>query len=300
MILPAFDIQGHRGALGLRPENTLPSFEAALDGGATSLETDVHLTADGMPVLCHDPRLHGGLYRRADGSDMTTNPAVHKLRLAQLAEFTADRNPDPACFPDQTPAITPLADWFTCERGGAYMIPTLADLFRFVSAYADEPGRQVGKLDGQRASAARIIIDIEIKRVPFRDPVPSGPIEREVLAAIRTEWRADRARVRSFDHRCVRRLRDAEPGLTGVVLVEGTAPVDPVAVARAAGAQVYAPDVEYLDEEQVRRCYAAGIAVIPWTVNDAKDWETLVAWGVDGITTDYPDRLAAWLGARSA
>src|SRR6476646_3256051 len=55
MILPAFDIQGHRGAPRVHPENTLPSFEAALDGGATSLECDVHLTADSVPVLCHDP-----------------------------------------------------------------------------------------------------------------------------------------------------------------------------------------------------------------------------------------------------
>ena len=50
-----FNLQGHRGARGLRPENTLPSFETALDLGVTSVETDLHLTRDSVPVLCHDP-----------------------------------------------------------------------------------------------------------------------------------------------------------------------------------------------------------------------------------------------------
>ena len=58
-----FIIQGHRGARAVRPENTLPSFEAALDAGATSLETDVHLTADGVPVLVHDPQLSEAIFR---------------------------------------------------------------------------------------------------------------------------------------------------------------------------------------------------------------------------------------------
>src|SRR5262249_10549099 len=54
MSAPKFDLQGHRGARGLKPENTLPSFEAAIDAGATTIETDLHRTRDGVPVLVHD------------------------------------------------------------------------------------------------------------------------------------------------------------------------------------------------------------------------------------------------------
>jgi glycerophosphoryl diester phosphodiesterase len=81
------------------------------------------------------------------------------------------------------------------------------------------------------------------------------------------------------------------------VLVSGT-PVYPAALVRRARAQVYCPDFEYLDEEQLRQCHAAGIRVVPWTVNDSDDWRRLLDWGVDGITTDYPDQLAAFLRAR--
>src|SRR5262245_31234160 len=60
----AFDLQGHRGARGLRPENTLPSFEAAFDAGVSTVETDIHLTADGVAVIFHDDTLSERLCRR--------------------------------------------------------------------------------------------------------------------------------------------------------------------------------------------------------------------------------------------
>ena len=294
---PAFVIQGHRGARGLRPENTLPSFEAALDAGANALETDVHLTADGVPVLVHDPQLDERIYRpirATKDNSAAPRPWVHQLSAGQLSEYLADRNPNPHRFPTQSAEPTPLATWFTRDRGHPYAIPTLADLYAFVAAYAGEPGRSVGKTDAQRANAARAVIDVELKRVPFHAAEwgqAPGRIESAVLDVVRRAGAVGRTAVRSFDHRCVKRLRALEPGLTGVVLVEGTAPVDPVALVRAADAQVYGPDYRYLDAEQVRQCHAAGVRVLPWTVNDPGAWERLVEWGVDGITTDYPDRF---------
>jgi len=250
MVLPAFEIQGHRGAPRVRPENTLPSFEAALDGGATSLECDVHVTADGVPVLCHDPWVETAAGRRF----------VRDLTLAE------------------------------CSR------PSLTDLYEFVRRYAE-----------RRTAGPPVVVDVEVKRYPYEEADDGRlvrAIEESVLAVIRTAGinlaTCHETRVRSFDHRTVRRLVDAEPRLTGVAIVEGTAPVDPAAVVRAAGGKIYGPDFRFLDEEQVRQCHAAGIAVIPWTVNDPADWARLVAWGVDGITTDYPDRLAAWFRARPA
>ncbi len=104
--------------------------------------------------------------------------------------------------------------------------------------------------------------------------------------------------VRSFDHRSVLALRRLEPGLTAAVLVANTAPVRPVELMRAADAQIYCPDVNFLDELQVRQLHEAGVRVQPWTVNDEVSWERLLAWGVDGITTDFPDRLADFLRRR--
>ncbi len=294
-------MEGHRGARGLRPENTLPSFEAALDAGAAAVETDVHLTADGVPVLLHDPTLQDRKHRLGPAVHPAPpsprfRPSVHRLTAAQLAAYVADRNPDATAFPEQAAESAPLA---AAIHGDAeYAIPTLADLYRFVAAYAGDAGKAAGKTDAQRANAARVIIDVELKRVPFRADdwnQPDGRMEQQVLDVIRAAGAVGRTWVRSFDHRCVRRLRQLEPGLTGVVLVEGTTPVDPAAVVWAADAQVYAPDFRFLDEEQVRQCRDAGIRVVPWTVNDPADWARLVGWGVDGITTDYPDRLAVYV-----
>jgi glycerophosphoryl diester phosphodiesterase len=280
--MPPFDLQGHRGARGLRPENTLPSFEAALDAGVTSIETDVHLTRDGVPVLIHDPRLSPRIHR----PDSHHRALVCELTLSELRRYRADGNPDPQRFPTQTAEVSPRARGFA-ERHGfdVYAIPTLANLLEFVAGH---PG---------------VRIDVELKRVPFRpeligddfDGVAPGLLERQVVETLRAAGMIERATVRSFDHRSLRAIRTLAPEVTTGLLIAETAVLSPSRLAREAGADMYCPDLEFLDEAQVRDAHAAGMRVIPWTVNEPADWQRLLAWGVDGITTDYPDRLAAWL-----
>jgi glycerophosphoryl diester phosphodiesterase len=305
-----FNLEGHRGARGLRPENTLPSFEAAFDVGVTTVETDLHLTRDGVVVLCHDPVLAGPPWS-VDGPGGAPppgpHPAVSSLTLAELRRYRADRNPDPVRFPHQDPGVTPLARAFCAEnRFDPHAVPTLADLFRFAEAYAGEAGRRAGKTEVQRQHLRRLRFDLELKRIPFHpeaindgfDGRSPGLLERGVLQAVREAGVVARTGVRSFDHRCVRLLREREPGLTGAVLIAHTIPVDPGQLARAAGAEVYCPGYDFVDRDLVRRGKEAGLRVVPWTVNDSAHWERLIGWGVDGITTDFPDLLAAWLRAR--
>ena len=242
---PRFDVQGHRGARGLRPENTLPGFELAFDLGVTSIETDVHLTKDHVPVLIHDPALPDG---------------------------------------------RPVAQLSVAELPVALQIPTLSDLFTLAK---------------QKAAAVRL--DLELKRVPFLpetigddyDGTAAGILERKVLEAIDVFDMRSSVSVRSFDHRCVRFMKQLCPGLRTAVLVAYTAPVRPLELLEAAGADVYCPEYHFVDAAIVRQVHDAGKTVLPWTVNDTRDWERLIAWGVDGITTDYPDRLLAWLSGRA-
>ena len=297
--MPAtFDLQGHRGARGLKPENTLPSFEAALDAGVGSIETDVHLTRDGVPVLTHDPLITERLCRLRLGSEAPlpeSRPRIIDLDMLHLHEYRADRNPNPQRFPTQDASVTPLATLYAAEHGfDPYAVPPLGHLFGFVAAYAGEPGAQAGKTPAQRQAAHRLIFDIELKRVPFRPEWTGEPglLEQRVLEAIRAAGTVERCRVRSFDHRSVKLLRAMEPRLTGAVLIADTAPIDPVRLVRDADAQIYCPEFQFLDAAQVRQCHAAGVQVLPWTVNEPDDWRRLLDWGVDGITTDYPDRLA--------
>jgi glycerophosphoryl diester phosphodiesterase len=299
-----FLLQGHRGARGLKPENTLPSFEVALDLGVSSIETDVHLTRDGVPILCHDAVVSARLFRlapRSTSADPATCPLVSSLTLAEMRGYRADRNPDPASFPQQDARATPLARLFADHMEiDPYAPPTLADLCAFVKAYGGALGAAAGKDEAQRQRAYAVILDIELKRVPFRpqkigddfDGTHAGLLEQRTVEVVRTSGMAT---VRSFDHRCVRAVRHLEPRVTGAVLIAGTAPVDAVQLVRQASATIYCPDMEFVDEAQVRQCHDAGIRVLPWTVNDASDLRRLLDWGVDGITTDYPDRLGELL-----
>jgi glycerophosphoryl diester phosphodiesterase len=285
-----FELQGHRGARGLKPENTLSGFEVALDLGVTSVETDVHLTRDGVPVIFHDATVSPRLCRRIRGSnspDPEAVPLVNSLTLAELRGYRADRNPDRNRFPAQDRSITPLARRFARQQGvDPYAPPTLADILSFAAACAGD-----------------ITFDLELKRVPYHPEVMGdafdgeapGLLERRVAEVVAAVNATRRTRVRSFDHRAVRAIRRLEPRLRAAILVAETAPIDPAALAKSAGADTYCPDYRFLDAAQVRACHAAGVRVLPWTVNEEADWRRLIDWGVDGITTDYPDRLAALL-----
>lgn len=305
-----FNLQGHRGARGLKPENTLPSFEVAFDLGVTSVETDLHLTRDEIPVLYHDATLSEHLCRPIPGNnvpDPSQQPLLSTLTLAQMRGYRADRNPDPRRFPHQDAQLTPLARLFAEQRGiDPYTPPALADLFAFAEAYTDALGTSAGKTAAQQAKVRQVCFDLELKRVPFYpqtigdtfDGIPPGRLEQLLLEIVHAAGVVERTAVRSFDHRSVRALRLRKPRLRAAVLIAETAPVAPEQLVRQADAQVYAPSFNFLDEAQVRQLHAAGVSVAPWTVNEPEAWQRLLDWGVDGITTDFPDRLAEELRSR--
>jgi glycerophosphoryl diester phosphodiesterase len=292
-----FNLQGHRGARGLLPENTLPSFEVALDAGATSIETDLHLARTGEIILCHDAAISPRLCR---GPELEGQLFIAELTLSELRRYLADRNPDPARFPDQQATVTPLAAEFAQSRHfEPFALPTLDDFIEFVNCYA----MSLVKTPYQRAQAGRLLFDLELKRVPGRpkwisdgfDGTSAGVLERGVLECLRRHGVLHRSVVRSFDHRSLQAIKELEPETHLAILIAGTVPDE---LALQIGAEMCCPDVNFLDEAQVRRLQAAGLVVLPWTVNDQSDWERLLAWGVDGITTDYPDRLARFLRDR--
>jgi glycerophosphoryl diester phosphodiesterase len=302
------ELQGHRGARGLKPENTLPSFEAALDAGVSSIETDVRLSADGVPVLFHDDLLSDRICRVAPGSsaavDFHEEPYLSSFSLAELRSFLVDRNPEGQRFLRQTRDLTPLAEIVAAEvRMAPYGIPTLDDLFALACAYAGNLGKKAGKTGAQQKRAAKVRFDLELKRVPFLPEgigdgytgQGAGHLESKVVAKVREAKMVRRTTVRSFDHRSVLAVKKLEPKIEGAILLSGTTPISPQALARPARAAIFAPDYHFVDPQVIRLAHAGNLKVIPWTVNEARDWEKLLAWGVDGITTDYPDQLGDWL-----
>lgn len=291
--LHAFDLQGHRGARGLAPENTLPAFERALDLGVTTLELDVGLSADGVLVVTHDPALNPAITRDASGAWLAgRGPLVKSLTVEQLQAYDVGRI-DPQ---------SPYARTFATQqpRDGTRM-PTLAQVFELVRA---------------RGTAVRL--NIETKLNPHR-PDDTASVEAmtdAVVAAIRAAGLRERSTVQSFDWRSLQRVQQVDPGLATAYLTTQTLNNsnvnDPAWTAglrladhgsvprmvKAAGGATWSPNAGALTEALVREAQTLGLKVIPWTVNEPADMERLIGWGVDGIITDYPDRLRSVMQRR--
>jgi glycerophosphoryl diester phosphodiesterase len=287
-----FHVEGHRGARGLKPENTLPAFETALDIGVTTLELDLHLSADDKVVVWHDNTLGADKCRLADDGSGAEFPAegvaIAASTLAQLGAYRCDLNPDPQRFPDQDNTPTALAE----DR---YEPLTLAALFAFVADYANSPG----KTDEQRARAAAVEFNIETKR-DVDDPagigdgfdgVTPGRFELEVLAVVEAAGLGDRVVIQSFDHRSLWAIRsvDADIRLAALTSLE---PPD-LADYAARGADIWSPNFNVMSSQLVDEAHALGLRVIPWTVNRAEDMTDVLERGADGLITDRPDIAAA-------
>jgi glycerophosphoryl diester phosphodiesterase len=295
-LLPAgFDLEGHRGARGLEPENTLPAFETALDLGVTTLELDLHFSADGEVVIWHDAVIDPAKCRLADDApDGLPDPddpamtddqlAVRSLTVEELGGYRCDRNPDTDRFPDQDPVPTALA-------GDDYRIVPLGELFDLVDRYAGSDD----KTEDQRAGAAAVQFNIETKR-DLRDPdaigdgfdgETVGPFEQRLLAVVAEHGLGDRVIIQSFDVRSLAALDAADPDMRLSVLTSSGGFTVPVfAVDRAI---VWSPKSSTVDAGSVTAAHEAGHTVVPWTVDDLDEAARLVEIGVDGLITDRPD-----------
>lgn len=306
----SFDLQAHRGGAGLTTENTLEAFRGALRLGVTTLELDTHLTKDGKVVVIHDHAVDEVKCR--DTAPVTPgDPAfpyvgrlVRDLTLAQLQTLDCGYRKHPS-FPEQVVA--------TRAR-----IPELREVFELVRA----------------AGADRVRFDIETKL----DPTSEDTFGRELVVArlheeIVAAGMQRRVMVQSFDWGALALMHQREPEMPLVALTNfanlgfgdagpspwtGGVDVDDFggsaakAAARVPGVTILAPSYAvpargtvrdngfrfYCDEAMVRDAHALGLQVVPWTVDDPQTMDALIDLGVDGIITNYPDRLRGVLTAR--
>ena len=172
--LARFDVSAHRGGRGLRPENTLPSFESGLDQLSTTLETDTGVTTDGVSLIWHDQFLNPESCRRADGAAYTMENRVfirdissmeaQKTFICDKLHFGAEQKNDLA--------LSPVAVAFAKKEGlmSPYVPTYVAQLFRFVNFYVEYYRTGAGKSDAhvkERAeNAARVRFNLETKLLP--------------------------------------------------------------------------------------------------------------------------------------
>ena len=300
MTAQAIEIQGHRGARGLLPENTIPAFERAIELGVDVLELDLGMTRDGVPVVYHDRALDPDRTRDAAGAWLVPpGPFLDALDAAELSAFDVGRAAPGSRVAERFPEQIP------CD--GAH-IPMLAEVLAL----------------GRRPGADGIRFNIETKVTPLAPEETAGPEEfaRAVVAVLRAEGMIDRANVQSFDWRVLFETRKLAPDLSTVCLTAEqrwldnilrgrpgpspwTAGLDIEAFAgsvprlvEAAGCAVWSPYYRDVTEETLAEAHALGLRVVVWTVNEVEEMLALARLGVDGIITDYPDRaieaLAPW------
>lgn len=295
-----FDLQAHRGGRGLAPENTLTSFSKALEIGVSTLELDVGITKDGVMVISHDRYLNPDITRDAQGKFLAERgPTIASLNFSELQRYDVGR---------QNPASN-YAKSFPQQQGtDSGRVPPLASLFDLVA----------------KRGATDVRFNIETKLSPnaAAETLAPEPFVRALIAEIRKAGLSHRATIQSFDWRTLQIAQREAPEIVTVHLTSqqgagdmvqvgkpGASPwlagldVDDFAgsvpkLVKAAGGTVWSPNFKDVTEVLVREAQSLGLKVVPWTVNDEVDLARLLDWKVDGLITDYPDRLRALMKAR--
>jgi glycerophosphoryl diester phosphodiesterase len=284
----AFDLQGHRGARGLLPENTLPAFEKALQLGVDTIECDMAITKDGVVVIHHDLWLNPNTTRDADGKWLEARgPAISSLTFEELQKYDVGRlkpGTDYAKdFPDQVAV-------------DGTRVPRLSDLFDLV----------------KKSGNAKVGFDCETKVNPNEAAATLAPDEfaRKAIAEIRKAGMAQRTMVQSFYWTTLQVIQKEAPEIRTMYLTsEGSvrprpptntspwlAGFDPdrhgnsiPRAVKAAGGRIWAPNHNTLTPALLTEARALGLVVIPWTINDVPTINKLLDMGVDGIISDRPD-----------
>ena len=271
--LPVFDVQGHRGARGLLPENTIPAFLKALELGVTTLELDTVVAGDSTVVVSHEPWMSAEICSLPSGepvpADEERQHAIYRMAYEEVAQYDCGSRGN-ARFPDQ--------------RSLAVHKPRLIDVIQMAEAYAAEHG------------LPPVSYNIETKIRPdweeeglTPDPATFTRLLYDVLDDTGVTARAS---LQSFDVRTLQAGRALDSDWTLVLLVarEFDRGVDGNLDVLGFVPDVYSPDYRLVDAELVEAVHARGMRLIPWTVNDLQTMRDLQALGVDGLITDYPDR----------
>ncbi|MDH3761641.1 MAG: glycerophosphodiester phosphodiesterase [Gammaproteobacteria bacterium] len=292
-IASGFDLQGHRGARGLMPENTLPAFAAALSIGVSTLEMDLAVTRDRKVVVMHNPRFEPEIARDSEGNWLQqSSDSVHSMSLDTVKSYDVGRlNPERKYarhYPGQ-------------QAIDGTRVPTLAQVFELVNA-----------------SGNRLVrFNIEIKINPHYPQLTFPPQEfaGAVVEVIRRHEMESRVTIQSFDWRALQAVQDMAPEIVTSYLtvnqdwlsnlqtgMAGKSPwlngldVDDfdgsaARAIKAAGGRIWSSYHREVSARSIKLAQDLGLLVHVWTVNEATRMRELIEMGVDGIITDYPDRL---------
>ncbi len=262
------EVHGHRGARGVRPENSMAAFDYALSVGVDVIELDLFATKDEVLVVTHDPYLNKDLCTEGSSKRILTQTSVRSLSLKQLQSFQCGMFTD-SRFPRQI--LSPQK------------IPTLAEVFEMVLA-------------SKHPAAKSVRFNIEMKTVPPRPELtPSAVKYATLLLQVAGKYKlTDRIVVQSFDYRTIAAIKKQDAKVKTAQLTSSSY-LDFPALAQNVGANIMSPEFKSIDKAAVDALRNVRVKTIPWTANEPQEWDYLVSIGVDGIITDFPKELIEYL-----
>ncbi|MDW8436922.1 MAG: glycerophosphodiester phosphodiesterase family protein [Chloroherpetonaceae bacterium] len=273
--LPAFDFEGHRGARGLLPENTIPSFLKALELGVTTLEMDVVITKDRQVVLSHEPYLSSEICSKPDGAPVSPSEEkafnIYQMTYAELSRYDCG-NRGNARFPEQKPMPAKK--------------PLLRDVIRAVENARAQKG------------LPPVFYNIETKSTPEGDDVfhpRPDEFARLVYEEVKRNGALNRAIFQSFDERELEAFRKIDRDVYLCLLVDNQDGLEKNLARLSFTPQIYSPFYKLVTPELIQAARRRGMKVVVWTVNSLDEMKALKAMGVDGVITDYPNLREALL-----
>lgn len=268
---PVFDVQGHRGARGLMPENTIPAMIKALELGVNTLEMDAVISRDKDVVISHEPYFNNEISLSPNGKDISFKDEkrynIYKMDYEEIKKFDIGNKIHPR-FPGQ-------------QKFKAHK-PLLKDLIDSVESYV-----RLHKLP-------KPVYNIETKTIPKGDnefhPEPAEFVDL-IMTVVNKKKIAKRVIIQSFDMRTLQYLHQKYPNIKTSLLIDEKEPFETYIEQLGFKPTIYSPYSILVGKGLVDRCHAMGIKIIPWTVNSTKEIEYFKNLGVDGIITDYPNLM---------
>jgi glycerophosphoryl diester phosphodiesterase len=265
------DIQGHRGARGLFPENTVTSFIEAIKLGVDTLEMDVVISKDLQVVVSHEAWMNDIFCTRPDGKEVEGNSKdkynLYKMTYAEIEKYDCGIRGNKE---------------FLLQKKIAEHKPLLGDVIKKVEAFTRE-----NKL-------YPIKYNIEIKSEEREDnlfnPEPKTFVEL-VYNEIEKHEIIKRTNLQSFDVRILQEIKKKDSIIQIALLVENEDGLEINLQRLGFIPNTYSPDFYLVNDVLIKQVHAKNIKLIPWTVNEITDIKKLIALDVDGIISDYPDRV---------
>lgn len=266
------DIQGHRGARGLVPENTVPAFLRALEEGVTTLEMDVVISKDGQVVVSHEPYMSSSICSKPNGEPVgieeSKNLNLYQMSFQEISQYDCGIRGN---------------ERFPGQEKMAVSKPLLSEVIEKSEAYIKNNGLEP------------VSYNIELKSMESGDTIYHPTVDQfsiRVKEVLDQYLSVDRYTIQSFDFRVLQYWYEHYENVQLVVLIENMKSIKENIKDLGFKPEVYSPYFKLLNKKKIRECHHLGMKVIPWTVNDLAEIRELIRDGVDGIITDYPNLIS--------